>query len=57
MFSSLGPLRAGGISAVVGLCSLPGDLRCILAAIAGGRNSVSGYMCNSSSWLSVPANT
>lgn len=56
-FSSLGPLRTGGISAVVGLCSPPGNLRCVLAAIAGGGSSSLGRVCSSSSLSSVPANT
>lgn len=56
-FSSLGPLRAGGISAVVDLCSLPGNPRCILAAVAGGGNTSLGYVCRFSSWPCVPANT
>lgn len=56
-FSSLGHFRAGGISAVAGLCSPAGSLRYIPAAIAGGGNSGLSCVCCSNSWSSVPANT
>lgn len=50
-FCSLGSLRAGATSAVVCLYSPPGNLRCILAAIAGGGNTSLGCVCSFSSWF------